>query len=814
MKKSNLNSENYWKTLVQCINALNYNNKIGKNITQKVKNVMKAQDYKFWVNLLSQTKKEKDFYKRQFESLNLIQKFEQQNKINLNIEVKFKFPILNQKNNIEYVILEDQENKEYIIMNSDIKYYVSYFKEDNYSKITIAIIKDSQLYWGLGNIHEIEIKNDENDKKINLDKIIYFQNNFNSSFLLDQYKFYQFNLDLNSKNQFVGTVFIYDFKGNQNLIKFQVKSDHQIISHIKGFTAIKHSDSSFSLLSGCKDGNLYQQIGIKLDLVEGNSLKLSQYKKQNSQLPKGYDYPLIVQLQKNNDQKNESTRFIYFESQTRYFAVPCISEIYQVNFQLNQFDSTCRCDKFQNVSDIHLIQNYSRLFRSDQSNIKYEIINSNAIALELVVFEQNLQRNKLEDQIYSKDIKLQKNLQCNYMHFKFIFQQQQMLLMKIKINLNESSMLFQSLNDNLNQICLYDNWLEDQNIPHIFLYNSKQHIYLLYYQKDKSGLYETKYFIFQCRKNQKECMPFDEVIINDYYNCVIWIVRKYNDRKYPYLVIYNCHWMSLQEVKEEDINRRKEVYMDKVYEINRFTEEFDLMGLEIENQNNILIIFNSKFICNVPIQLLRNQNFSLFIKQLKSGILFDEIFYFDLKFSLKTAISILNLSENKIAFFYQYCIEYCIADCIDENKVLYQIEIQGKILNIKGNNNQKLQYNSNQQNRGEYLNDENQISIKQQFNYKASSSLILARLISIQMQNQFLQSLIFLEEEYQQFYAVQLQFSLKSNETVILRMIKLKQSFGNLKILTSISTNKAETLFLCDNQIEIIRSVRSLETLQ
>ncbi|CAD8139699.1 unnamed protein product [Paramecium pentaurelia] len=772
---------------------------------------MRAKNQLACIEYMSQTNKEKEFYKKQFKSLNLLQKFEESIEKKQNTQEIFKFPIINQKNVIEYVILENSENGQQIYIDSETKYYVSYFQENTENKLTISIIKNQQLYLGEINLQEIEIKN-ENQKKIILEEIVIFQDNPNSSFLLDKQKFYQITLDINKMNQFIGTVIIYNFKQNQNKIyKFSDQNNNEIQGHIKGFTIIKHSDTSFSLLSGCMDGELYQQIGVKLDLVEQNSLKINQYQKQNNKLPKGYDYPLIVKFEPNNEQRNNSNKYLYFESQTKYQAQPFSPEIHQINFSHNQQNISCKSEILTNITNIQLFQKYSKLFRSDKINLKYQKCTSNIIVIDLVVFEKSFERNNLKDfNDNNKDIVLSKQPLQNYLHFQCCYYIKSFQT-QLKFNLNINSILLKSNNDTLNQKCLYNNWLEDQNFQHIFLFNKSQHIYLLYYLKDKSGQYFKKKFTFYCDENPKDFIPYDEIMINDYYNNVIWIVRQYYDRNYPYLVIYNCHWMRLQGIKDDDVNILVKVKIDKIFELNINSQQFNLIGLEVRKTDNMLLICSSTFICQIPIQKIRNYNCNQqnIQKQMIDEKSLYQIFYTQLPICHNSQTILLNLNDTTIAFFYQYC----TINCLDEKQTFYQIEIKAQIWSQKKQLDPNIENylilsnsndNMNYYNQNEIQDDK--VLIKQSFNYEAKNTLILAKLISIEFKGQFFQYWIFFEQEFSQFQVIEYYFTSKCNSIIKKRIINLQQSQGTIQFLKSMSTNKYETLILYENSTQLIQS--------
>ncbi|CAK75169.1 unnamed protein product (macronuclear) [Paramecium tetraurelia] len=804
IKMSNINKDKYFQTLVQCMNALNTYKQAKKNHIQDNDRAMKSKNYLPYIERMSQTSREKQYYKLQLQSLNSIHKLEQIN--DDKSQERFNFPVITPENEIVYVILQDSERKEFIEIDSNTKYYVSYMQEYVDNKLTMSIIQNEQLYWGEINLNQIQIKNENESKnKIYFQKIAVFQNNPNSSFLLDQYKFYQVTLGVNEIDQYIGTVIIYNFEKNQIKVdQFSVQNEQRMKCHIKGFTVIKHSKTSFSVLSGCKDGDLYQQIGIKLDLVEFNSLKLYQFQKQQSRLPKGYDNPLIVKFEPNSDQGQNFNQFLYFESQTKYFASPFSPYIYKIFF--SECNSICQSQPFSDIMNAHLFQKYSKLFRSDQINLKYQNPMSNRKKFDLIVFDKTFERTNFKEFNDNKDITLQKYSQQNYLHFKFQYSPNSLL----KIDLKMDSFLLQNSIADLNKICLYNNWLEDQKFQYVFLYNRLQHIYLLYYQKDKSRQYSKRKFVFYNQENPTDYIPFDEVMINDYYNSMMWVVRKYYDRSDPYLVVYSCHWMRLQDIKDADINAQIKVKMDKLFEINIQSKVIDLIGLEVQKSNNTLLICASTFICKIQISDMLNHQESI-QNQIQKGTFLYEICQAELNICQDSPMILLNLNENKIALFYQYC----MVNCLDEKQGQFQIEIKAKIWfeksEYKQNADNYLIYNSSYdfKDQDDLEQTKDQSLIKFSFNYEASDTLILAKILLVQLTGSSFEFLIFFEQEFGYFYVGLYQFCQNKNSIDCMRMIKLSKD--TIQFLQSISTNKYETLFMQDQLTYLIHSESTLQ---
>ncbi|CAK88234.1 unnamed protein product (macronuclear) [Paramecium tetraurelia] len=725
------NYEKYLKYTVLITNScLEYSYK-RKNKAYYECEDMSPQLYREYSYYFAQNKKEQQFFANQFSALqvrknkyqscDIEMEFQQKNEVldykissQQEQEIKsknyeFEFNVIGILNLINQIVLTKvYDEKKRPIKISEYEHFISYNSNEHY--FIICIVSDSKLfykkcYYNLKSEKQIEEQIDLNEYQF------FIKHNFKSSYLLVNSQFYQFNVLIStesssrhkmSKNSYTGfqyyvEVYKYDLEVQAKPLKYCNKEiSKQNIFSLINFSITQLNQNKFILLGGsyqstCQENNFdLRTCSLTIEIDEKNYFNLKVT--ENAGKLKCYENSIVVNI--------NNYSLLFFEAQTQYLATPIQSQIQRLSIFGDSSILILQNCQILNQQNFEFYQKKKKLFKSNQLNRK--IIQQSNDKLVFIVIVQELVQDDLqiqnqEDSINLKMLSKQALLQVH--KFLFIYD---LIRTTIDIEVETNQFIIQQVEqpNKLRESCLYVNWLEDRNNQYIFNYNSVQNLYLLYFHEKPSP--KTRKFIFEDPKEKDDYLDFDEVILNDFYNEQLWIVRKIIHQDHISLNLYESDWINLQDVKDSLEASVTKVPITLIYTIASIKEDFCLIGLEVkwqyegEKKCPYLVVCTSTTIYEFSIQMIRKIKWDNILRYKpnsweKEPLLFSQSpikkttpVQFNMNMQIPSIVA--SLENGELLVFYSYC------NVKKEKENKYQLEIQYLILrNLNQSDNDSME---------------------------------------------------------------------------------------------------------------------------
>ncbi|CAD8137183.1 unnamed protein product [Paramecium octaurelia] len=681
---------------------------------------MSPQQYREYSYYFAQNQKEKQFFdhqysalqvrKNKYQSVDVEMEYLQDNQLLVyqisseqEQEIKskdqeFEFNVIGILNLINQIVLTkvyDFTFKQPIKV-SEFEHFISYNVDKNY--FILCIVQENKLLYKKCQ-YNLKIEK-QIEEQIYLKEYPLFKTlNFKSSYLLLNSYLYQFNVLIStnsssghkmSKNNYTGfqyyvEVYKYDLDKIEQPKKYcnQEISKQNIISLIN-FSITELNQNKFLLLGGSYQSSCQEEdfqlrtvsLIIEIDENNQNILKVT----ENAGKQKCYENPIVVKI--------DNYSLLYFETQTQYLATPIQSQIQRLSLFGNSSNLILENCLILNQQNFEFYQKKKKLFKSNQLNRKIISQSQNTLVFFVIVQElvqDNLQIQNQEDSINLKMLSKQALSQVH----KFLFTYDLMKkTMDIEVETNQFIIQQIEKPSKLRESCLYINWLEDRNNQYIFNYNQVQNLYLLYFHEKPNP--KTRKFIFEDPKDKVDYLDFEEVVLNDFYNEQLWIVRKIIHQDHISLNLYESDWINLQDVKDSTEASITKVPITLIYTIASIKEDFCLIGLEVKFQKEggkkcpYLVLCTSTTIYEFSIQMIRKIKWENILRYkpnswekeplqfLESPIQKTKPVQFNMNIQIPSIVA--SFENGDLLVFYSYC------NVKKEKENQYQLEIKYLIL--------------------------------------------------------------------------------------------------------------------------------------